>query len=58
MNQKRECIVFNAPNDLKTKLNQYAKEHLTHTSVICRQAVQLFLEKNSTRSELHKNLTY
>lgn len=48
MNQKRECIVFNAPNDLKTKLNQYAKEHLTHTSVICRQAVQSFLDKHAT----------
>ena len=39
-----KCIVFEAPEDLRQTVKQYAKEHLTSTSVVCRLALLHFLD--------------
>ncbi len=44
MKDKARCIVFEAPDELKQQIRQYAKKNLTNTSVVCRQVLNQFMQ--------------
>ena len=48
---KRNCMVFEAPEELSNKAKEYASAQFTSTSAVCRQALNEFLQQNQLFNE-------
>jgi len=45
----RNCMVFEAPEELTNKAKEYASQKMTSTSAVCRQALNQFLQEEEAQ---------
>jgi len=55
---RRNCMVFEAPQELTDKARIYANKQMVSTSAICRQALNQFLNEEHRLGEDIKYPTY
>ena len=46
---KRNCMVFEAPEELSNKAKEYASAQFASTSAVCRQALNQFLAEEEVK---------